>query len=115
VLTERGWLRPERSLVYNASALLLHDAACSRRGRTISAAELAGFEKTARRLLAITNPYCWARPDPLEWLSPEVLAFTTADDHQLHALCQFDGALVQAETLELHHTAGESWLLFSRC
>jgi hypothetical protein len=115
VPTERGWLRPERALVYNSPHLLLHDAASTRPGRTIAAAELAGFEKTARRLLAITAPYPWATPEPLEWISPEQLAFTTSNDQQLAALCSLDDALIQAETLALEEEQGASFLVFSRC
>jgi len=113
--TERGWLRPERALVYNSPHLLLHDAACTRAGQTLAAAELAGFEKTARRLLAITAPYPWATPEPLEWITPEQLAFTTSHDAQLAELCALDDALVQAETLTLEDTGDHSWLLFARC
>ena len=116
--TAKGWLRPERSLVYDDNRLLLHHAASTHRGSAISAAQLAGFQKTAQRLIAITTPHPWAALLPLEFPQPEEFLFSTgtnSGDALLFDLIQLRGQLQQVESLSLHTIDGSTFLAFLRC
>jgi hypothetical protein len=115
VPTERGWLRPERSLCYSSDVLLLHDVACSRPGETIPLADLCGYEKTARRLLALAATQRWSQIEPLQWICPETIAFTTGDDIRFYQGITTRGALEQAETLERCAEGADHYLTFQRC
>lgn len=115
VLTERGWLRPERAICYSNPTLLFHDVFCSRPGDLLSLAELAGYEKTGRRLLAIASSQRWSTIEPLEWLNPETLAFSTGEDIRFHRAINGGGALEQAETLERAAAGADHYLIFQRC
>lgn len=112
--SERGELRPERALVYNDATFLLHHAVGHRPSQLVTDAELAGYGKTAQRLIALLQHFNWAKPHPLHWQSPEVLLFTSCNDGLLHDLAQLKRLLVQAEQLSLHTLEGFSYLRFQR-
>ena len=113
--TENGWLRPERSLVYDNPTLLLHHAASTHPTVILTSAQLAGFSKTATRLLALLRPYPWATIAPLEWPEPELLLFSTPNDALLFDLITLKRQLQQAETLHLHTLDGSLFLAYRRC
>ena len=115
VLTEKGWLRPERSLVYDQSALLLHHAASTHPGVVFTASQLAGFTKTATRLLTLMRPYPWAKITPLEFPQPEHLIFTSNNNPLLFDLIQLRRGLQQIESLSLHTLHSSTYLAFRRC
>ena len=71
--TEKGPMPPERCLVYDDHRLVLGDVARARPGVCITAAELAGYGKTATRLYALLRPWPWLTITPLAWRSPEQL------------------------------------------
>ena len=113
--SEKGLLRPERALAYNREQLLLHDAAATRPGHCFSAAELAGYSKSANRILDLTGRFPWVDLKPLEWISPQELLFTTADDRLFYDLVILWDLLEQIETLELHTLKASTYLAFRRC
>lgn len=115
IQTESGWLRPERSLVYDNPLLLLHHAASTHRQSVFSKAQLAGFSKTASRLLALLRPYPWAIPAPLEWPQPEEFLFSTRNDPLLFDLITLRRQLQQVESLQIHTLSGSTYLAFRRC
>lgn len=112
--SERGELRPERALIYDNAMFLLHHAVGHRPTALITEAELAGYAKTAQRLISLLGPYPWARVLPLHWQTPEVLLFTSRNDGLLHDLIQLRKSLVQAERLSLHNLEGFGYLRFQR-
>lgn len=113
--TEKGWLRPERSLVYDQPSLLLHHAAATRPGVFLDAAMLAGFAKTSSRLLALLRSYPWAAITPLEFTAPEELLFSTTNDALLLDLIILRKQLQQIESLSLHTLNASTFLAFRRC
>jgi hypothetical protein len=115
ISTDKGPMPPERALAYNHSDLLLHGPAATRPGHHFTAAELAGYSKTTLRLLALLRPHPWVILQPLEWLSPEALAFTAGNNALLYDLILLTDALEQAETLTLDTLTPDSFLLFRRC
>lgn len=115
IATEKGPLRPERALVYDDNRLLLHHAAADYSGACISTAELAGYAKTAQRVLAWIDHFPWATLTPLAWPQPEVLLLTTGDDALALDVTLAQDLLVQAETLERHTLENHSYLRFQRC
>lgn len=116
IASEKGPLRPERALAYNRGELLLHDAAATRPGHCFSIAELAGYGKTAHRLLALLRPFSWADLLPLEWRSPEELLFSVGEDRLFYDLVTLWELLEQAETLKLLTLeASTTALAFRRC
>jgi hypothetical protein len=115
VQTEKGWLRPERSLVYDQSTILLHHAAATRPGVILDAAALAGFSKTSSRLLALMRLYPWAQLSILEFPSPEELLFSTPNNPLLLDLIHLRKQLQQIETLSLHTLNTSTFLAFRRC
>ena len=115
IFSEKGELRPERALAYNQSALLLHDVAATRIGHHFSAAELAGYGKSASRVIALTARFPWVDLQPLEWLSPEQLLFTTGSDALFYDLVVLWSLLEQAEALTLHTLELSTFLAFRRC
>ncbi len=118
VPTAKGWLRPERALVYDNPLLLLHHAAATHPGAVITEAQLAGFSKTAQRLLALLQPHGWATLQPLEFPQPEQFVFslgTSQRDAILYDLITLRGQLQQVESLSLHTLTSASYLVFSRC
>lgn len=107
---------PERALAYNHGDLLLHGAAATRPGHHFTAAELAGYSKTTLRLHALLRPHPWANLQPLEWLSPEAIAFHCGDNRLFFDLVMLTDALEQAETLLLDTLDPKhTHLLFRRC
>jgi hypothetical protein len=115
IQTESGWLRPERSLVYDNSTLLLHHAAATHPTVILTKAQLAGFSKTATRLIALLRPYPWAIPQPLDWPEPELLLFSTINNPLLFDLILLKRQLQQVEKLQLHTLSGSSFLAYRRC
>lgn len=116
IASEKGALRPERALAYNRPELLLHDAAATRPGHCFSAAELAGYGKTAHRLLALLRPFSWVELTPLEWRSPEELLFCAGENRLLYDLVILWDLLEQAEAIELLTLpASVTALAFRRC
>lgn len=118
VPTVKGWLRPERALVYDHPQLLLHHAAATHPGAVISEAQLAGFCKTAQRLLAILQSHGWATLQPLEFPQPEQIVFSLGSNRRdalLYDLVTLRGQLQQIESLSLHTLTGATYLVFSRC
>ncbi len=115
IQTAKGWLRPERSLVYDQPSLLLHHAAATRPGVILDAPALAGFSKTASRLLAILRTYPWATPIPLEFTAPEELLFSTTNNPLLFDLITLRKQLQQIEALSLYTLDGSTYLAFRRC
>ena len=113
--SDKGLLRPERALAYNREQLLLHGPAATRPGHRFTAAELAGYSKTAARILTITGRFPWAPLEPLEWLTPQELLFTTGEDALLYDLVILWQLLEQIETLELHTLNASTYLAFRRC
>ena len=113
--TEKGWLRPERSLVYDDQRLLLHHAASTHPGAVLTLEQLSAFQKTASRVLALLRPYPWALPAPLDWPQPEQLLFSTCNDPLLYDLIQLRNGLQQIESLTLHTIQNRSFLAFDRC
>lgn len=113
--TDKGPLPPERALAYNQGELLLHGPACTRPGHHFSAAELAGYGKTAHRLLALLRKHPWATLAPLEWLSPEEVLFRTNNDRLFFDLVHLRDHLEQVETLTLHTLEPWTFLAFRRC
>lgn len=100
VPTERGPLPAERCLTYDRPELLLHTAAATRPRHTFTLAELAGYDKTASRLLAILDAIA-ATPSltPLEWLSPAYLVFSTAANRITYDLISGGRLLQQLERI----------------
>lgn len=115
IQTETGWLKPERALVYDNPTLLLHHAASTHKQVILTKAQLAGFAKTANRLLALLRPYPWAIPSPLEWPEPELLLFSCCNNPLLFDLITLKRQLQQAETLHLHTLSGSTFLAYRRC
>jgi hypothetical protein len=115
IASDKGELRPERSLAYNRPELLLHDAAATRPGHHFTAAELTGYSKTSIRLLALTTRFDWVDLQPLEWISPQLLLFTTGSDALFYDLIILWQLLEQAETLDLHTLDASTFLAFRRC
>lgn len=115
IQTEKGLLRPERALVYNDNRLLLHHAAADYNGTCMTNAELAGYAKTAQRVLVWLDHFPWAVLTPLAWPQPEVLLFTTGDDALAFDVTTSQDLLVQAETLKRHTLEDHSYLRFQRC
>jgi len=116
IASEKGALRPERALAYNRPELLLHTAAATRPGHCFSAAELAGYGKTAQRLLSLLRPFEWIDLQPLEWTCPEELLFCTGEDALFYDLVILWNLLEQAETLKLHTLESSiTALAFRRC
>lgn len=115
IASDKGALRPERALAYNREDLLLHTAAATRPGHCFSAAELAHFSKTANRILSITARFPWVDLQPLEWISPQELAFSTGQDTLFYDLVSLWGLLEQIESLELHTLEASAYLRFRRC
>lgn len=114
--SHKGLLRPERALAYNRPELLLHGPASTRPDHSFSAAELAGFSKTANRLLTILASFPWATAQPLEWNTPEELLFTCQDDALLADLTGLWELTEQAEALDLLTLSGtHTALVFRRC
>ena len=116
VLTELGAYRPERAVLYGRDFLLLHHylGAQQQSGDPISQAELAGLEKTTRRidilLRHVQNPASFM---PLYWPEPEHLVFTT--DNPVLDAQKLQRKLIQAEELELAILCGTNCLEFWRC
>jgi hypothetical protein len=115
IQTEAGWLRPERSLVYDQSALLLHHAAATHPAVVLSKAQLAGFTKTATRVLTLLRSHPWAELAPLEWPEPELLLFSSRNNPLLFDLITLKRQLQQVETLQLHTLSGSTYLAYRRC
>jgi hypothetical protein len=115
IQTESGWLRPERSLVYDNPTLLLHHAAATHPTVILTKAQLAGFSKTASRLIALLRSYPWANPQPLDWPDPELILFSTLNNPLLLDLITLKRQLQQAERLQLHTLSGSSFLAYRRC
>jgi hypothetical protein len=115
IASEKGLLRPERALAYNLDSLLLHGPAATRPGHCFSAAELAGYSKTSKRLLALLRPFPWVDLQPLEWINPEELLFCSGENRLLYDLVQLWELLEQAETLKLHTLNTSTYLAFRRC
>lgn len=113
--SDRGPLPHERALAYNQGELLLHGPAATRPGHCFSAAELAGYGKTASRVIALTTRFSWLELEPLEWLSPELLLFTTGSDSLFYDLVTLWQLLEQAEALTLHTLEASTYLAFRRC
>ena len=113
--TEKGWLRPERALAYDNPTLLLHHAAGTHPGARLTNGQLAGFSKTATRLLALLRPYPWANPVPLEWPQPEILHFHSANNALLYDLITLRKQLQQAEVLSLHTLETTTCRTVRRC
>lgn len=114
ILTERGALRPERSIVYNKPVLLLWHYTSTRSGiEPISEAELAGLEKTARRIISLLRQVQDSSSfTPIAWPTPELLRFSTSNpDADFAAISR---RLQQAETLD-RNTLRPSVLEFRRC
>lgn len=113
--TDTGWLRPERSIVYDNPLLLFHHAAATHPGVVLSKPVIAGFQKTATRLIALLKPYPWANPTPLDWPEPEHILFSTVNDALLYDLIILRRQLQQAESLHLHTLDRTTYLAFQRC
>lgn len=114
ISTDRGWLRPERSLVYNEPALLLHHAAATRPGRHLDDAALAAFARTATRLLAIVNRHLWAGVTPLEFTATDQLVFSCCNNALLLDLVLLKRQLSASEQLNLDTLDGSTFLIYSR-
>lgn len=115
IQTESGWLRPERALAYDNPTLLLHHAASTHQQVILTKAQLAGFTKTANRLIALLRPYPWATPFPLDWPEPELLLFSCCNNPLLFDLITLRRQLQQAESLHLHTLSGSTFLAYRRC
>ena len=113
--SDKGTLRPERALAYNQEALLLHHAAATRPGHHFTAAELAHFAKTSSRILSLINRFNWVAFEPLEWISPQELVFTTSEDRLFFDLVTLWNLLEQIETLNIHTLNTSTYLAFRRC
>jgi len=113
VPTELGLLPAERALAFNQPALLLHGPAATRPGHVFSAAELAGYGKTASRLLVLLGRFPWAGPPiPLHWESPEALLFRCRHSALVYDLAMLSPkGLPQLETIQIQRSA----LRFQRC
>lgn len=115
IASDKGALRPERALAYNQDGLLLHHAAATRPGHHFTAAELAHFAKTSNRILNLTGRFAWVNFQPLEWISPQELAFTTGEDALFYDLVILWNLLEQIETLSIHTLKASTYLAFRRC
>lgn len=116
VPTEAGDQRPERSILYDNPILLLHHylGAHDGSGKPITKAELAGLNKTARRIDVLLRrasaPHSFI---PLLWDEPEHLIFYTSDP--IADARAMQARLIQAEELELRTLAGTTVIEFWRC
>jgi len=102
VATELGPLPAERALAFNQSELLLHGPAHCRPGHQFTSGELAGYGKTAARILLLLEAHPWAGlPLPIRWESPEVLVFQC-----LHMDLLFDLLILAGSTTRKGQQAG---------
>jgi len=105
---------PERALAYNQGELLLHGPAATRPGHHFTATELTAYSKTTTRLLALLRPHPWTVLLPLEWLSPEAIAFCAGNNRLLYDLVLLAGQMEQAEQLQLDTLGVHTFLTFRR-
>jgi len=98
VLTAAGYLRPERSVLYNKPFLLLWHFDPVRSGHQLDEAQLAGLKKTAQRLDQLLRPFGLEPFRPMAWPEPEVVLFrhgpTTRD-----TFTALSRKLIQAESI----------------
>jgi len=111
----RGEMPPHRAILNDWPVLLVHHYCQSSRPprQQLNAAELAGCEKTAKRLRYLLPSRHCPEPRILLWPRPEVVVFTTFSDPVLHS--SLVEMLQQLETLSLRYADAAPYMIYRRC